>query len=314
MTEFLKPKIEVDKVDDRVARYVVEPLERGYGYTLGNTMRRVLLSSLEGAAATSIRIEGIQHEFASIDGVREDVTDIVLNVKGLVFRDAGIDGTEAVATLTATGPKVITGADLAVPSEFELVNPEHVIATVNAGASLEMSLRIGKGTGYVSADRNKRTEDPIGVITIDSLFSPVTRCTYVVENTRVGQRTDYDKLTLEVETNGAIDPRDAVATAARIIDEHALLFVQQATESFDDESTVFAQEVGVSDAVMDTPVESLDLSVRSYNCLKRAGVNTIGQLTERSEQDLLNIRNFGAKSIEEVKDKLQGLGLGLSPV
>jgi len=310
MTEFMRPQVTVDRIDDRVARYVVEPLERGFGYTLGNCMRRVLLSSLQGAAATSIRIEGIQHEFASIDGVREDVTDIVLNVKGLVFRDAGVGTGDAVATLSVSGPAVVTGADLKVPTEFELVNPEHVIATLNDGAKLDMSIRVGVGRGYVSADRNKRAEDPIGVITIDSLFSPVARCTYVVENTRVGQRTDYDKLTLEVETNGALDPGDAVARAGRIIDEHMMLFVEHASTTISDEG-IFAAAVDEGESVLDTPIEELDLSVRSYNCLKRQGVNTIGQLTECSEQDLLNIRNFGAKSIEEVKDKLQGMGLGL---
>jgi len=310
MTEFMRPQVTVDTIDDRVARYVVEPLERGFGYTLGNCMRRVLLSSLQGAAATSIRVEGIQHEFASIDGVREDVTDIVLNVKGLVFRDTGIGSGDAVATLSVTGPATVTGADLKVPSEFELVNPEHVIATLNDGAKLDMSIRVGLGRGYVSADRNKRVEDPIGVITIDSLFSPVSRCTYVVENTRVGQRTDYDKLTLEVETNGAIEPSDAVARAGRIIDEHMMLFVEQASTQLSDEG-IFAAPTDEGESVLDTPIEELDLSVRSYNCLKRQGVNTIGQLTECSEQDLLNIRNFGAKSIEEVKDKLQGMNLGL---
>jgi DNA-directed RNA polymerase subunit alpha len=310
MTEFMRPQVTVDRIDDRVARYVVEPLERGFGYTLGNCMRRVLLSSLQGAAATSIRIEGVQHEFTSIDGVREDVTDVVLNVKGLVFGDTGLGTGDAVATLSVTGPAVVTGADLKVPTEFELVNPEHVIATLNDGAKLDMSIRIGVGRGYVSADRNKRAEDPIGVITIDSLFSPVSRCTYVVENTRVGQRTDYDKLTLEVETNGAIDPSDAVARAGRIIDEHMMLFVDQASTTISDEG-IFAAAVDEGESVLDTPIEELDLSVRSYNCLKRQGVNTIGQLTECSEQDLLNIRNFGAKSIEEVKDKLQGMGLGL---
>ncbi len=309
MTEFMRPQVTVDKIDDRVARYIVEPLERGFGYTLGNCMRRVLLSSLAGAAATSIRIEGVQHEFASIGGVREDVTDIVLNIKGLVFRDAGV-GTDAVATLSVTGPAVVTGADLKVPTEFELVNPEHVIANLNDGAKLDMSVRVGVGRGYVSADRNKRAEDPIGVITVDSLFSPVSRCTYVVENTRVGQRTDYDKLTIEVETNGAIDPSDAVARAGRIIDEHMMLFVDQASTTIADDG-IFAAAVDEGESVLDTPIEELDLSVRSYNCLKRQGVNTIGQLTECSEQDLLNIRNFGAKSIEEVKDKLQGMSLGL---
>jgi len=311
MTEFMRPQVTVDRIDDRVARYVVEPLERGFGYTLGNCMRRVLLSSLQGAAATSIRIEGQQHEFASIEGVREDATDIVLNVKGLVFRETGIGAGDAVATLSVTGPAAVTGADLKVPSEFELVNPEHVIANLNKGAKLEMGVRIGVGRGYVSADRNKRPEDPIGVITIDSLFSPVARCTYVVENTRVGQRTDYDKLTVEVETNGSLDPGDAVARAGRIIDEHMMLFVEQAGTPLEGEGGIFAAAVDEGESVLDTPIEELDLSVRSYNCLKRQGVNTIGQLNECSENDLLNIRNFGAKSIEEVKDKLQQMGLGL---
>jgi DNA-directed RNA polymerase subunit alpha len=310
MTEFMRPQVTVDRIDDRVARYVVEPLERGFGYTLGNCMRRVLLSSLEGSAATSIRIEGQQHEFASIEGVREDVTDIVLNVKGLVFRETGIGAGDAVATLAATGATVVTGADLKVPAEFELVNPEHVLANLNKGAKLEMGVRIGVGRGYVSADRNKRPEDPIGVITVDSLFSPVIRCTYVVENTRVGQRTDYDKLTLEIETNGSIDPSDAVARAGRVIDEHMMLFVDQASTEIEGDG-IFAAVVDEGESVLDTPIEELDLSVRSYNCLKRQGVNTIGQLNECSENDLLNIRNFGAKSIEEVKDKLQQMGLGL---
>ncbi|MDA3936489.1 MAG: DNA-directed RNA polymerase subunit alpha [Actinomycetota bacterium] len=310
MTEFMRPQVNVEQVDDRVARYVVEPLERGFGYTLGNCMRRVLLSSLQGAAATSIRVEGVQHEFATIEGVREDVTDIVLNVKGLVFRETGIGAGDAVATLTVSGPCVVTGADLKIPAEFDLVNPEQVIATLNKDGKLEMGIRIGVGRGYVSADRNKRAEDPIGVITIDSLFSPVSRCTYVVDNTRVGQRTDYDKLTLEVETNGAIEASDAVARAGHIVNEHTILFTEQAVTEIPEEG-IFSAVVEEGDSVMDTPIEELDLSVRSYNCLKRQGVNTIGQLNECSEADLLNIRNFGAKSIEEVKDKLQQMGLGL---
>jgi DNA-directed RNA polymerase subunit alpha len=310
MTEFMRPQVSVEKIDERTARYVVEPLERGFGYTLGNCMRRVLLSSLQGAAATSIRIEGVQHEFTAIEGVREDVTDVVLNVKGLVFRETGIGAEEAVATLSVNGATVVKGSDLMVPSEFELVNPDHVIATLNKGAKLEMSLRIGEGRGYVSADRNKRPDDPLGVITVDSLFSPVSRCTYVVENTRVGQRTDYDKLILEVETNGAMDPSDAVARSAKIIDEHMMLFAEQAVTALSDEG-IFTAALDEGESVLDTPIEELDLSVRSYNCLKRQGVNTIGQLTECTEGDLLNIRNFGAKSIEEVKDKLQQMGLGL---
>jgi DNA-directed RNA polymerase subunit alpha len=311
MTEFMRPKVTVDEIDARTARYVVEPLERGYGYTLGNSMRRVLLSSLTGAAATSIRIEGVQHEFSTIEGVREDVTDIVLNVKGLVFSDTGIGEGDAVATLSATGPGVVTGADLKVPAEFALTNPEHVLATLQKGAKLEMSIRIGVDRGYVSADRNKRADDPIGVITVDSIFTPVTRCTYVVENTRVGQRTDYDKLVLEVETNGAVSPADAVARAARIVNEHMMLFIEQAEGELP-EGGIFESIPDEKDRVLDTPIEELDLTVRSYNCLKRQGVNSIGQLTECSEADLLNIRNFGAKSIEEVKDKLQAMGLGLA--
>ncbi len=310
MTEFMRPQVTVEQVDERVARYIVEPLERGFGYTLGNCMRRVLLSSLQGAAATSVRIEGVHHEFGSIEGVREDVTDIVLNVKSLVFRETGIGAGDAVATLNASGAGDVTGADLKVPAEFELVNPDHLIAHLNKGARLEMSIRIGVGRGYVSSDRNKRPEDPIGVITVDSLFSPVVRCTYVVENTRVGQRTDYDKLILEVETSGAIDPGDAVARAGRIIDEHMMVFTEQAVTGLPEDG-IFAAPADEGESMLETPIEELDLSVRSYNCLKRQGVNTIGQLTECSEQDLLNIRNFGAKSIEEVKDKLQSMGLGL---
>jgi DNA-directed RNA polymerase subunit alpha len=309
MAEFMRPSVSVEQIDDKTARYVVEPLERGFGYTLGNCMRRVLLSSLQGAAARSIRVEGVQHEFSAIPGVREDVTDVVLNVKQLVFSDNGI-GDEAVAMLAVTGPKVVTGADLSVPSEFELVNPEQVIATLDKGARLEMSVKIGIGRGYVSADRNKDLNDVLGVITVDSLFSPVVRCTYVVENTRVGQRTDYDKLVLELETNGSMSPDDAVARGARIIDEHMMLFAEQAHTDISGE-VVFGDPVDEGEAVLDTPIEELDLSVRSFNCLKRQGVNTIGQLTECTEADLLNIRNFGAKSIEEVKDKLQQMGLGL---
>ena len=224
MTEFMKPNITVEQVDDNIARFVMEPLERGYGQTLGNGMRRVLLSSLDGAAATAIKIEGVQHEFTSAPGVVEDVTDIVLNIKGLVFAPfAG--GEEATATLSAQGPCVVTGADLEVPTEFQLINPDHVIATLSEGAQLEMSVRIGVGRGYVPAERNKRPEDPIGIIHVDSLFSPIRRCTMDVTDTRVAQRTDYDKLILEVETNGAISPVDAVCQSANIINQHMMAFL-----------------------------------------------------------------------------------------
>ena len=216
MTEFMRPKITVEQVGENIARFVMEPLERGYGQTLGNGIRRVLLSSLDGAAATAIKIEGVQHEFTSAPGVVEDVTDIVLNVKGLVFAPFAGDAEEATATLSAQGPCVVTGADLEVPTEFQLINPEHVIATLSEGAQLEMSIRIGVGRGYVPAERNKRPEDPIGIIHVDSLFSPIRRCTMDVSDTRVAQRTDYDKLVLEVETNGAISPTEAVCQSANI--------------------------------------------------------------------------------------------------
>jgi DNA-directed RNA polymerase subunit alpha len=289
---------------------VVEPLERGFGYTLGNCMRRVLLSSLPGAAATSIRVEGIQHEFASIEGVREDVTDIVLNVKGLVFRDSGIGaGRRCRHALGGwTG-----GRDRSGPQGSDRVRAGQPGAR-DRDAERQGQARdehpVGVGRGYVSADRNKRAEDPIGVITVDSLFSPVVALHLHGGEHACRSAHRLRQAHLEVETNGSIDPGDAVARAGRIIDEHMMLFVDQAVDELSDEG-IFAAAVDESESVLDTPIEELDLSVRSYNCLKRQGVNTIGQLTECSEQDLLNIRNFGAKSIEEVKDKLQQMNLGL---
>ena len=274
-------------------------------------MRRVLLSSLDGAAATAIKIEGVQHEFTSAPGVVEDVTDIVLNIKGLVFAPfAG--GEEATATLSAQGPCVVTGADLEVPTEFQLINPEHVIATLSEGAQLEMSVRIGVGRGYVPAERNKRPEDPIGIIHVDSLFSPIRRCTMDVTDTRVAQRTDYDKLILEVETNGAISPVEAVCQSANIINQHMMAFLSLDESGEEVEvASIFAPEGPSKNTELENQIEDLDLSVRSYNCLKRAGIHSVRQLVEYSENDLLNIRNFGAKSIEEVKDKLQSMDLSL---
>jgi DNA-directed RNA polymerase subunit alpha len=312
MTEFMKPQVSVETIDERTARYIVEPLERGFGYTLGNCMRRVLLSSLPGAAATSIYVHGVLHEFSSIEGVTEDITDVVLNIKSVAFRQVDPEADEATMTLAVKGPATVTAADLKEINEFEVVNPEQVLAHLAAGATLEMSVSIGTGRGYMTADRNKRESDPIGVIYVDSLFSPALRCAYTVQNTRVGQRTDYDKLTLELETNGATDPADAVARAAQIIDEHMSLFEEQAVVPLAEEG-IFAVAAEEGDSILDMSIEDLDLSVRSYNCLKRQGVNTVGQLAECSETDLLGIRNFGAKSIEEVKDKLQSKGLGLKP-
>lgn len=310
MTEFMRPAVATEKLSVNVARYVIEPLDRGFGYTLGNCMRRVLLSSLEGAAATSIRIDGVQHEFSTIKGVREDVTDIVLNVKEFIFAETGAGDETAVATLNVEGPRIVTGADLKVPSEFDLVNPEQVIATLNDDATLSMQMKIGIGRGYATADNNKRSDDVIGDIPVDSLFSPVIRCTFTVDSTRVGQRTDFEKLILEVETNGSVDPDDAVARAGHIINEHMQLFVAQTVAPMDEES-IFVEYDGTDTGRLETTIEDLDLSVRAYNCLKRQGVNTIGQLVQCTENDLLNVRNFGAKSIEEVKEKLKMMDLGL---
>ena len=315
MTEFMRPTVTTEEVNDTVARYIVEPLERGYGYTLGNCMRRVLLSSLDGAKATAIQIEGVQHEFTTAEGVVEDITDIVLNVKGLVFSALNDSITEATAHVSAEGPCIVTGADLEVPTEFTLINPEHVIATVADGGQLDMTIRIGVGRGYVSAERNKRTEDPIGVIHVDSLFSPVRRYAALDCDTRVGQRTDYDKLVLEVETDGSIAPTEAVTRAANIINQYMGAFLGLAeSDNADEEAeapSIFAPEGQESNAELDKQIEDLDLSVRSYNCLKRAGIHSVRQLVEYSENDLLNIRNFGAKSIEEVKDKLISMDLNL---
>ncbi len=314
MTEFMRPTITTEEVNESVTRFIVEPLERGYGNTLGNSMRRVLLNSLDGAAATAIQIDGVQHEFTTAEGVIEDITDIVLNIKGLVFSPLNDDVAEATAHVSAEGPCTVTGADLEVPTEFTLVNPEHVIATVADGGQLDMTVRIGVGRGYRVADKNKRSEDPIGIIHVDSLFSPVKRCAMHISDTRVGQSTDYDKLVLEVETNGALTPTDAVCQAANIINQYmgAFLSLVESDEEEEVEApSIFAPEGEETNAELDKQIEDLDLSVRSYNCLKRAGIHSVRQLVDYSENDLLNIRNFGAKSIEEVKDKLISMDLNL---
>ncbi len=314
MTEFMRPTVTTEEVNTTVARFIVEPLERGYGYTLGNCMRRVLLSSLDGAKATAIQLDGVQHEFTTAEGVIEDITNIVLNVKGLVFSALNDDVTEATARVYKEGPCTVTGADLDVPTQFALVNRDHVIATVADGGTLDMSIRIGVGRGYVSAERNKRTEDPIGIIHVDSLFSPVRRCTMNVTDTRVGQRTDYDKLILEVETDGSITPIEAICGASNIVNQYMGAFmglVEVDEEEEEEKPSIFAPEGQESNIELDKQIEDLDLSVRSYNCLKRAGIHAVRQLVEYSENDLLNIRNFGAKSIEEVKDKLISMDLNL---
>lgn len=311
MSEFIRPTVSVEEISDNLARVSAEPLERGYGDTLGNSLRRVLLSSLEGAAVEAIQIDGVQHEFTTVPGVYEDVTDIVLNVKGLVFRSMGT-GDEATASINVDGPMTVTGGDFDVPAEFTLVNPDHVICTLGADAHLSMKMRIGIGRGYVSGDDNERESDPIGIIHVDSLYSPVRRCAKSVEPCRVGRHTDYDRLLLEVETNGSISPRDAIVEAANIINQHMTAFMGLADvdEPQEDES-IFATGAEEDNAELDKQIEDLDLSVRSYNCLKRAGIHSVRQLVEFSENDLLNIRNFGVKSIEEVKEKLESMGLSL---
>lgn len=311
MSEFIRPQVTVEGISESFARFTVEPLERGFGDTLGNSLRRVLLSSLDGAAVEAIHIEGVQHEFQSLAGVREDVTDIVLNIKGLVFKSNNI-GDEATATVDIDGPAVVTGEDFFVPAEFDLINPEHVIATLEDGVHFTMSMRIGTGRGYAPGESNARGDDSIGIIHVDSLFSPVRRCTKFVEPCRVGQRTDYDRLVLEVETNGAVTPTEALVQAANIVNQHINAFLTLTTvESVPEETSIFAQEEPVDNVELDKRIDDLDLSVRSFNCLKRAGIHSVRQLLDFSENDLLNIRNFGVKSIEEVKDKLDSMGMSL---
>ena len=311
MSEFIRPQVTVEGISESFARFTVEPLERGFGDTLGNSLRRVLLSSLDGAAVEAIHIEGVQHEFQSLAGVREDVTDIVLNVKGLVFKSNNL-GDEATATVDIDGPAVVTGEDFFVPAEFDLINPEHVIATLEDGVHFTMSMRIGTGRGYAPGESNARGDDSIGIIHVDSLFSPVRRCTKFVEPCRVGQRTDYDRLVLEVETNGAVTPTEALVQAANIVNQHINAFLTLTTvESVPEETSIFAQEEPVDNVELDKRIDDLDLSVRSFNCLKRAGIHSVRQLLDFSENDLLNIRNFGVKSIEEVKDKLDSMGMSL---
>ncbi|MDO5709626.1 MAG: DNA-directed RNA polymerase subunit alpha, partial [Coriobacteriales bacterium] len=308
MSEFIRPQVSVEEIDENLARVSAEPLERGYGDTLGNSLRRVLLSSLGGAAVEAIQIDGVQHEFTTVPGVYEDVTDIVLNVKGLVLRSMGT-GDEATASINVEGPCEVTGGDFRIPAEFELVNPEHHICTLAEGAHLAMQMRIGVGRGYVSGGVNERDDDPIGIIHVDSLYSPVRRCAKAVEPCRVGQHTNYDRLVLEVETDGSITPREAVVEAANIINQHMNAFMTLAEEEeAEEEPSIFATGVEEDSTELDKQIEDLDLSVRSYNCLKRAGIHSVRQLVEFSENDLLNIRNFGVKSIEEVKDKLEAMG------
>lgn len=306
MIEIRKPHITAAEITENKAQFVVEPLERGFGNTLGNILRRVLLSSLEGAAITSIRIDGAHHEFATIPGVKEDVIDIILNLKDVVIK---LDSEEPAALLIqAQGPGEVKAGDINAPAGAEIINPDLHIATLTKDAKLEMRLAAERGRGYVSAERNKKPNDPIGVIPIDSTFSPMRWVTYSVENTRVGQRTDYDKLILTVETRGSITPHEAVSQAAKIVNEHMNLFLEQAAV---DEGTIFSLDEAEKEKVADQPIEALELSVRSYNCLMRYGIKTVEKLIKTSESDLMGIRNLGSKSIQEIKDKLEQHNLTL---
>lgn len=302
-----RPRVSLETVDDDRARVIIEPLEPGFGYTLGNSLRRTLLSSIPGAAVTTMRIEGIQHEFSTIPGVKEDVTDIILNIKDLVIRSESDE--PVMMRIQASGDQEVTAADITCPAEVTILNPDLLICTLNKRARLEMELTVERGRGYVSAERNKPLGAPIGLIPVDSIFSPVRKVTYSVEPTRVEQKTDYDRLIVDIETDGSLTPNETLSAAGRTLVELFRLFADLG----EGQGLQLGPEPGEGGrgADLSLPIEDMDLSVRSYNCLKREGVITVGQLVERSEDDLLDIRNFGQKSIEEVKQKLAEMGLSL---
>ena len=311
MIEIKKPRIEcIDSQDDvSYGKYIVEPLERGYGTTLGNSLRRVLLSSLPGYAITSVKIDGVLHEFSTIPGVKEDVTEIVLNLKNVILKIHGDD--PKTIYIDASGDDEITARSIKTDSEVEILNPELHIATLNADANVHMELTCDKGRGYVSAERNKQLLQPIiGVIAIDSIYTPVLKVNYTVENTRVGQITDYDKLTLEVWTNGTINAMEAVSLGAKILNDHLNLFGELSNEAYGTEVMVVKSDNG-KEKVLEMTIEELDLSVRSFNCLKRAQINTVEDLINRTEEDMMKVRNLGRKSLDEVVAKLNSLGFDL---
>ena len=310
MLEIEKPKIDCveHSADWSYAKGVMEPLERGFGTTLGNSLRRVLLSCLPGVAVTRIKIDGVLHEFSSIPGVREDVTNIVLNIKGLTAKLYS-DQPKTV-TISAVGPCVVTAADIAIDSDVEIINPDLHIATLEEGAVLNMELTLEKGRGYVLADKNKTPNMPIGVIPVDSLFTPITKVNFEVTDTRVGQITDFDKLTLDVWTNGSIAANEAVSLAAKILSEYLGQFIAL-TDHVGDVEIMVTKEEDKSSDVLNITIEELYLSVRSYNCLKRANINTVAELIKRNEEEMMKVRNLGRKSLEEVQQKLANLGLGL---
>ncbi|MCI6690483.1 MAG: DNA-directed RNA polymerase subunit alpha [Clostridiaceae bacterium] len=315
MVVFNKPKIEIAEIseDKKYGKFVVEPLERGYGTTLGNSLRRIMLSSLPGAAVSQVKIDGVLHEFSSIPGVKEDVTEIIMNIKSLAIKNNSDSEEAKVAYIDFEGEGVVTAADIQCDPDIEILNPEVVIAHLNGGADskLYMELTITKGRGYVSSDKNKNEELPIGVIAVDSIYTPVERVNLKVENTRVGQITDYDKLTLDVYTNGTLAPDEAVSLAAKVLSEHLSLFIDL-SENAKSAEIMVETESDEKEKVLEMNIDELELSVRSYNCLKRAGINTVEELCNRTSDDMMKVRNLGRKSLEEVLAKLKELGLELN--
>ncbi|CCP36982.1 TPA: DNA-directed RNA polymerase subunit alpha [Streptococcus pneumoniae] len=308
MIEFEKPNI--TKIDENkdYGKFVIEPLERGYGTTLGNSLRRVLLASLPGAAVTSINIDGVLHEFDTVPGVREDVMQIILNIKGIAVKSYVED--EKIIELDVEGPAEVTAGDILTDSDIEIVNLDHYLFTIGEGSSLKATMTVNSGRGYVPADENKKDNAPVGTLAVDSIYTPVTKVNYQVEPARVGSNDGFDKLTLEILTNGTIIPEDALGLSARILTEHLDLFTNL-TEIAKSTEVMKEADTESDDRILDRTIEELDLSVRSYNCLKRAGINTVHDLTEKSEAEMMKVRNLGRKSLEEVKLKLIDLGLGL---
>ena len=308
MIEFEKPNI--TKIDENkdYGKFAIEPLERGYGTTLGNSLRRVLLASLPGAAVTSINIEGVLNEFDTVPGVREDVMQIILNIKGIAVKSYVED--EKIIELDVEGPAEVTAGDILTDSDIEIVNPDHYLFTIGEGSSLKATMTVNSGRGYVPADENKKDNAPVGTLAVDSIYTPVTKVNYQVEPARVGSNDGFDKLTLEILTNGTIIPEDALGLSARILTEHLDLFTNL-TEIAKSTEVMKEADTESDDRILDRTIEELDLSVRSYNCLKRAGINTVHDLTEKTEPEMMKVRNLGRKSLEEVKVKLADLGLGL---
>ena len=314
MFDFERPNIEVEQIseDKKYGKFVVEPLERGYGITLGNSLRRIMLSSLPGAAVSQIKIEGVLHDFSSIPGVKEDVTEIIMNIKSLAIKNSSDTNEPKTAYIEYEGEGVVRASDIHVDQDIEIMNPDQVIATLSGkDTKLYMELTITKGRGYVSSDKNKSEDLPIGVIAIDSIYTPVERVNVTIENTRVGQITDYDKLTLDVNTNGTLAPDEAVSLAAKVLSEHLNLFIDL-SENGSNAVVMVEKENDEKEKVLEMSIDELELSVRSYNCLKRAGINTVEELTNKTPDDMMKVRNLGRKSLEEVLAKLKELGLQLN--